>query len=313
MTMDQQYDIVCIGCMVEDLLLSDVPKDFYLRDTIFLQKMESNIGGDAANQAVISAHLGNRTALVSERGADGSGQWLHEFLTREGVDTSMIEVVPGRRTPTSVLAITDGDRHAMILPLSETGYGRPELDYGILDRTKAVSIGSMKMYPRLDEQLPAFFRAAREKGVITAGDVMQKEGPDTLREVYPYLDYFFPNETEGEEVTGESDPEKMAEKLLSWGVGCAVIKLGGKGCYVNDSREAFYVPARRVEAVDTTGAGDNFVAGFLTALVHGLDHRRAAEFATAVSSICVQHIGTTTGVKNLRQVLDVLGWESLAE
>ena len=309
--MDKKYDIVCIGCMVQDLLLSEVPKDFYRRDTIFLQKMESNIGGDAANQAVTMAHLGNRVALVTERGKDGGGQWLSDYLEGEGVDTSLIEVVPGKKTPTSVLAITDGDRHAMILPLSETGYGKPELDYGLLDQTKAVSIGSFKMYPKLDAQLPAFFRAAREKGVITAGDVMQKEGEYSLREVYPYLDYFFPNETEGEEVTGESDPEKMAEKLHSWGVKNVVVKLGPNGCYVSGEEEAFYVPARKVNAIDTTGAGDNYVAAFMTAIVNGLSLRKAAEFATAASSICVEHIGTTTGVKSRRQVLDVLGWDDL--
>ena len=309
--MEKDFDVVCIGCMVEDLLLSEVPKDYYLRDTIILDRMESNIGGDAANQAVTLAHLGNRVALVSERGADGSGQWLDDYLRAEGVDTSLIEVKPGKKTPTSVLAITDGDRHAMILPLSDAGYGKEQLDYGILARTKAVSIGSMKMYPKLDAQLPAFFKAAREAGVITAGDLMQKKEPDSLAEVYPYLDYFFPNETEAEEVTGEREPEKMAEILLSRGVGCAVIKLGEKGCYVRDQKEAFYVPARKVNCIDTTGAGDNFVAGFLTAVVNGLDHHRAAEFATAVSSICVQHIGTTTGVKSRRQVLDVLGWKEL--
>ena len=308
---EKKYDLLCIGCMVCDFLLRPVPKDFYTYDTFIMDSMENNMGGDAANQSVIAAKLGGRVALVTETGADGTGRELIDYLGQFGIDTSHITSVPGKRTQTSVLAICeDGERHALILPLSQTGYGSPELDYSLLEQTRAVSIGSMRMYPKLDAQLPAYFKRARELGVITAGDVMQTGKPLDLQEVFPYLDYFFPNELEGEELTGEKEPEKIAGKLLSYGVKNVILKLGGKGSYIRNEKESFYVPARKVTCVDTTGAGDNFVAGFLTAVMKGWDLRTCAEFATAVSSVCVQHMGTTTGVQSMEQILDVLGWKT---
>ncbi|WP_343209735.1 carbohydrate kinase family protein [Anaerolentibacter hominis] len=308
--MEKEYDILCVGCMVCDFLLKPVPKDFYNHDTYILDSMENNIGGDAANEAVIMAKLGNKVALVTEAGGDGTGRELMDYLNGFGIDTSHIAVREGMRTQTSVLAICDdGDRHALITPLSETGYGSRELDYSLLEKTKAVSIGSMMMYPELDKRLPDYLKRARELGVLTAGDMMVNHFDgwlENMKRILPHLDYFFPNEVEAELLTGESDPEKMAETLFEWGVKNVILKLGPDGCYIRNGDGSFSVPAFPAECIDTTGAGDNFVAAFLTAAVRGWDIRRCTDFASAAGAIAVSSMGTTTGIRDMEQVINLM-------
>jgi len=88
----------------------------------------------------------------------------------------------------------------------------------------------------------------------------------------------------------------MARFLQDEGAETVVIKLGREGCYVKGRKCAFYQPAYAVETVDTTGAGDAFVAGFLTGTLKQWSLVKCAQFASAVSAHCVQSLGATAGI-----------------
>ena len=98
----------------------------------------------------------------------------------------------------------------------------------------------------------------------------------------------------------------MADYFLSCGIKNVVIKAGKQGCFFKNQLESFTVPAFSVKAVDTTGAGDNFASGFITALLEGKNHRECCRFAHAVAAIAVESVGANVGVKSRGQVEEFL-------
>ena len=85
---------------------------------------------------------------------------------------------------------------------------------------------------------------------------------DDLHDSLHLIDYITPNEDEARHFSGKEQPEEMADTFLGYGVKNVIIKLGGKGCLFKNAEERMILPACEIQAVDATGAGDNFVAGF---------------------------------------------------
>jgi sugar/nucleoside kinase (ribokinase family) len=99
------------------------------------------------------------------------------------------------------------------------------------------------------------------------------------------------------------DLEEISEILLDAGVKHVVIKTGKDGCYIRSSTECHCVPSySKANRVDTTGAGDNFAAGFIVGILDGLSLLECGQFANGVASVSIQTVGATTGVQNRQQV-----------
>ena len=174
---------------------------------------------------------------------------------------------------------------------------------------KVVSFGSLFCFPRLsDEDLTAIFAAAKDGGALTCADMKLIEGAamEQFSQALKKLDYLFANEDEAAAFSGQGTPEDMADYFLSLGVGHVIVKLGGRGCLIKGGGECRRVPPFYVKPVDTTGAGDNFAAGFISALCRDLPFAECARFASATAAITVQSIGSSTGVKSMGQVLSFI-------
>jgi sugar/nucleoside kinase (ribokinase family) len=120
----------------------------------------------------------------------------------------------------------------------------------------------------------------------------------------PYLDYFIPSLEEAEMISGKSNPEEIADSFLEAGVKTAVIKLGSKGCFIkNKAGDKYFIDSfKGIKAVDTTGAGDSFAAGFITGIVKGWDLYKCGKFANAVGAHCVMKVGATSGIKTIDEI-----------
>ena len=101
----------------------------------------------------------------------------------------------------------------------------------------------------------------------------------------------------------ENEPEKMADVFLKFGVQNVIIKLGAKGCYLKNEKGAYRLPAYDINAVDATGAGDNFVAAFASEILRGAEAYDALCFANACGAICTTAVGAATALKSRRQVI----------
>jgi len=122
----------------------------------------------------------------------------------------------------------------------------------------------------------------------------------------PYLDLFIPSLEEAKMLSGKEDPEAMADLFMEMGAKNIVIKLGSQGCFIKNSREKHLVPAFKVKAVDATGAGDSFVAGFITGLVKGWDLKRCGIFANALGAQCVMTMGASDWEKSFDEVVEFI-------
>ena len=123
-----------------------------------------------------------------------------------------------------------------------------------------------------------------------------------IRPCYRYLDYFLPSIEQASCIAGTDDERRIADYFLEQGVGTVAIKLGTRGCYCKDGKRAFYCGCYQVPVAETTGAGDAFVAGFLTALGRGKELEDCVRFATATSAHAVQAFGATAGVPDYATV-----------
>jgi sugar/nucleoside kinase (ribokinase family) len=182
-----------------------------------------------------------------------------------------------------------------------------EPDLEEIKDVKIVSLGSMMIPPFVTvESIDRVVKKAKEIGAIVCADVIYSPGC-SMEELgkngtLQYIDYIFPNEEEARLLTGKDTVEEMADVLLGYGIKNVLIKVGAEGVYIKNQDGVIRVPAVGHIVVDTTGAGDNFAAGFITGLVEGKDLTECAYLAAATAGVAIQYIGANTGVKSREQV-----------
>lgn len=310
---EKDIDVLCVGLALVNFPIHPVDENVFKNDVNKVSPITLLPGGDAANQSIIISRLGAKVALVSTIGGDGFGKILLEMLTQMGgeLDISHIAVEPEDTTGVAAMLVRpDGQRNFCINRGSQLKFGMRHIEEDLVQRAKIVSIGGMMSLPGFDGKgTEEFFRKAKESGAITVADTKKDLwgiGLQGIQKTLLYTDYFFPSLEEAKEVSGANTVETMAEVFLNAGAAHVGIKLGGDGCYFKDRKREFYLPAYPCRVVDTTGAGDNFMSGFITGLLHGWDEKTCCRFASAAGAICTSSIGPNTAVTSLEQVLDFI-------
>lgn len=308
--MEKRYDILAIGTMAYDMILRNVDEQLFTRDTTLLDEVGVSVGGAAVTQTIVAQRLGCKTAIVGKICTDSFSDYLMEVLTQSGVDATRVI-----RSPTDSMSLTfalvrpDGARHFLGLAGSNNQtLCLEDFDLSVVREAKIVSYGSFFFLKGLDQRgVSVLFETAKQVGALTVADCANdsfQQGPDTVYRTLPLIDYFIPSYVEAAYLTGETDPARMAKHLLSKGCKNLIIKLGEEGCYVTSGDHAAVVPAFHPEQVrDTTGAGDNFVGGFMAGLTEGMDLFTAARYANAVAAVSVTGAGAVTALRGKEQVL----------
>jgi sugar/nucleoside kinase (ribokinase family) len=180
----------------------------------------------------------------------------------------------------------------------------------LLEETRIFTVGSMFSLKSFDgPDMAKVLKRAKELGVITCSDTGGDHyglGLKGVASCLENLDYFIPSEYEIRALTGEQDIEKNADILLGMGVKNVCIKLGRLGCFIKNKDGAKRVRTYLVKPIDTTGSGDNFVAGFLSAVLEGKNLEECAARGNACGSINSTKLGATGAVKSLDQVLEFM-------
>ena len=266
-------DITIIGNSVIDVLAGSVDAKVFETGSQPVENIKLAFGGDALNEAVVLTRLGKKADLITKVGRDEAGSRVLSFLKESGVVTHQIIVEDGLDTSINVVLIDKhGERYFLTNPAGSQRKLTEEDITPYLDSAKGiVSFASIFVSPLLD--IPAMtriFKKIKEKPdrILVADLTKAKKGEclEDLSGLLPYIDYILPNEDEISLLTGEKDPYINARLLIESGVSCAVIKCGSKGCLIRTRDEMYHIPAYPVKnCIDTTGAGDSFVAGFLWA------------------------------------------------
>ncbi|MEZ4517967.1 MAG: PfkB family carbohydrate kinase [Chloroflexota bacterium] len=153
-------------------------------------------------------------------------------------------------------------------------------------------------------------RRAKSSGVITFLDtVWDATGRwmELMSPCLPHIDYFVPSLPEAQAMTGREDPADVAQALLDHGVGTVALKMGGDGSMVmNQSGEVHGLPAFDVTAVDATGAGDSFAAGFIAGVWHGWDLADTLRLANATGALSVMAMGAAGATRSFAETIDFM-------
>lgn len=305
------YDILCVGLLNANLPVKPVDKRVFDVDVTLVDEIEILPGGDAMNEAITLARLGNRVGLAGMVGRDSFADVVLKAAGDAGVDVSNVRISDSVKTSVAIMLIKeDGSRNFASYRGANSAFSIGDIDLSVVRKTRMINIGSMFALRSFDGGgATALLKEAKANDVITSADMKYdtyKIGFEGIRETLQYIDYFLPSYDEAAYLTNEKEPEKMAGKLLAAGTGTVVIKLGDQGCHISTGQESFALPPFKTKAVDTTGAGDNFVAGFLTGVGRGWNIRECGTFANAVGSLSVQFVGPSNGVRSMEQVLNYM-------
>ena len=308
-------DVTCVGGVVADVVgrpIDSLPERGKLA---FVERMELHSGGGAANVSMALARLGVKTAIIGKVGQDGFGDYLVQRFADADIDVGGIRRDPINATAAAfVLTHSDGERSFLHYVGANGTLGLDDVDIEIVRNSKILHAGNMLILPGLDgEPLAELFRQAQAMGVLTSLDTawdptgawMQKLAP-----CLPYTDFLLPSYEEAKMLAPGCDtPDDVAQYLLDAGASVVALKMGAEGAYVR-GQDGFrlHVPALPVPVVDATGAGDAYIAGFLTGVVRDWNAEQCAKFAGAVGASCVTAIGTTTGIGTFAETQELMAY-----
>lgn len=277
------------------LVVGSIHLDWILRvpalpapgDTVLSTSRTTASGGKGANQAVALRRLGVAVQLVGAVGDDAEGGRLLEALAAAGVGTAHVRVCEGQPSGVAIVAVdADGD-NGIIVAAGASGMLAPADVAGAERALEGAAVVLLQLEVPL-ETVAAAVAAARSCGVpVVLNAAPARPLPDGLLSA---LDVLVVNESEGVELAGAvGDPEAVARTLLARGPGAVVVTLGGRGALVADRHGVTTIPAHAVEeVVDTTGAGDTFVAAIAAGVGAGHDVRESARLAAAAAALAVQ-------------------------
>ena len=277
---DMNSDVLVVGSANADLVVA-VDRRPGGGETVLGGDTVLSPGGKGANTAVAAGRLGADVALVGAVGDDPYGRLLLDSLRAAGVDTGLVRT---SERPTGIAYITvtpDGENSILVSPGANSSLEPADVD--------AVFDGVQVMAASLEVPLPAIEHAvakAAEKGVKVLLNLSPaaKLSAETLAK----LDVLLVNEHEAAWLTG---PGADFRKLLDLGPRAAVVTLGAAGVVVVEAESATEVASPKVEAVDTTGAGDAFAGALAASLADGTDLVSAAKHAVLVAAFSVTRHG----------------------
>ncbi len=289
--------VVCMGISTLDIFVAPVSAQTLQIQKTRVREIGLAPGGDAANQAIMLARLGCEPVLISRIGNDESGAYVLNRLQEHGVNISHIVRDDERPTAAAVVLIdTQGERHILSAAGAHAHLCQADVNMQAIRAAQALSICSLFSLPILEDNgLVEILRDAKSHGVLIFADMGTDKRNQKLagiRPFLPYIDYFVPSEYDAQQLTGQTDHRVICDTLQEAGAKHVLLKLGAKGCYIHDTKE--YVPALSVSAVDTTGAGDCFVAAFLYSLLSGSDIRLSARYACTAASLSTLYMGANT-------------------
>lgn len=303
-------DILCIGELSADTVVKPVmPVDFTV-DSIPVDVISLMNGGDALNCAINLAKLEIKSGFCGLIGDDVYGRFLYDTARAAGIDVRGMKTTTTQTCSTIVLIRKDGHRSFLHFRGANAELCFDDIDLQLIDDCRFLHIGGTFHMTRFDGLDAArTLQLARQKGKITSMDVAWDSTGrwlSLIRPCLPHLDYFIPSHNEATAMTGLTDLDEIADFFQNEGVTNVIIKLGELGSYVRTPSRTFRCSIFSVPVVDTTGAGDSFVSGFLAGLARDWSLEQCVELGTAIAAFCIQEVGATTGTPSFERVMNFI-------
>lgn len=305
--------IISLGEALIDFIPTDDTNTTYLKSP----------GGAPANVAVGLARLGARSSFSGKIGDDSLGRFLEETLVHYGVETKQLKFTAEVKTGiTHVTNAPDGERsfEFFINPSADRFLEIQDIDEDDFKSHKIFHFGSISM---IDNPIKATTRHAvklpKENNMIVSYDPnlrlalweSSEKARDTIISMLKWTDVLKVSDEELEFITGKKTIDEGVNALAKYEIPFMIVTLGANGCYVYIAEGYSHVQAMKVEAVDTTGAGDAFVSGILYSInnyegdIHNISLHEAikmAEFASVSGALAASTKGAMTALPALAEV-----------
>ena len=273
-------------------------------ETIMGRCFITNPGGKGANQAVASAKLGAEVVMLGAVGEDAFGDQMIAALAEEGVQCERIERVHDLATGVALITRVQGDNFIVL----GSGANAAPTAEGVHASLDEVARGGDVFLTQLECDFDATMEALRDahdRGMYT---VLNPAPARQLPEwVYPCLDMVVVNESECEILTGvypedEASAQAAMEKLSLLGVGTVVVTMGERGSMVFSKGKVLSSVPPKVNAIDTTCAGDTYIGALVASYARGITLERAIDLATKASAMATTKIGAQQSIPYLGDV-----------
>lgn len=283
-------DCLCFGACVVDTLE---------------QTSQISIGGDAFNQALLLKRLGYNSMLCAGIGNDQHGEIILRKLQKFNISTDTMVCNSNWTTSHSLIHLDEnGERSFTVTGGAHRLLEKQHFPFELLPVCKAISLGSMFTLHQLEEDgLKEIFQCAKENHCITFSDTSidrYQKGLKKVKEFLPNIDYFMPSLEEAIQLTNRKEPDEIAQVLLKNGANTVVLKLGDKGAVLYRKDVKIEGPAYPSMVMNTTGAGDNFCAGFIASLLAGCQEKEALHNGCFMGArACEKNDTTSTDISHL--------------
>lgn len=296
--------VTVFGSFVVDLM-ARAPRLPVPGETVLGSFFKQGAGGKGFNQGIAAHKSGGDVTMITKLGRDSLAAVATDAMDSVGLSKDHLFYSETEPTGVALISVDENtSQNEIIIVPGACATISDEDIASVAERIKESSYLLLQLEVNQDanEKVAAMAKAAGVKVIVNTAPYS------------PVTDEFLsgcylvtPNEVEAEELTGicVSDLEsadKAAKVFKDKGVQNVVITLGSRGVYVNEGGKSEIVPAYKVKAIDTTGAGDAFNGGLLTALSEGKTISEAARFANALAAISVQRIGTTPSMPTRAEI-----------
>jgi 2-dehydro-3-deoxygluconokinase len=275
-------------------------------------------GGDTSNFAVAAARTGSSSTHICRLGDDEFGRSFLELWRREGMDTSRVIVENDAWTAIYIISLIEGGGHDFTYYRKGSAASRfslKDLDEEYVSGAKVLHFSgiSLAVSKSLREACFRAMNLCSENGGKVSLDVNMRsklwsveEAKENLESAFKAADIVFASMEDVNTLYGLTETPGAAERLRSFGVETAVIKMGAKGCYVSSDNEKFTCSGYRVKPIDTTGSGDAFDGAWITATLEDWDLIKRAKFANAVGAITATGFGAVAPIPTKEQALRLM-------
>ena len=255
----------------------------------------NNIGGKGANQACASLFLGGDVSFIGAIGKDHNGDIIESFLKEQGLKTRLKRSDKPTGLAFIILEEETAENRILIVQGANTDLSKDDIDKNLNLFTEGDIL--LTQFENNMDTVSYVIKKAHEKHmlvVVNPAPIKELEEED-----YQYIDYLVPNEHELEALSNKTDILLGAKELLSRGAKNVIVTLGEKGSVFINKDEYIKVEPHKVDAVDTTAAGDSYLGALVTKLSEGKEIKEAMEFASLCSSKTVTKKGAIVSLPHL--------------
>jgi ribokinase len=300
--------ILVMGSSNVDLILR-VPRFHNPGETITGENLVTAFGGKGANQAIAARRLGGEVLFLTKLGNDSFGESYRKYLTGNGLPPRFL--LQDKKLPTGVAAIElipGGENRIIVSPGANGSLSVKDLQkHHAAWRRVGVFVVQLEIPVNTAQE---GLLLARKNGSLT---ILNPAPAIPLpAKVLSLVDFLVPNEWEAQSLSGikmkgKKDLPRIGQKLLDRGVKNVVITLGAQGLYFKNRNEEIWMDAFRVEAVDTTAAGDAFMGALAWGLAAEKSIGEALKMANAAGALAATRLGAQPSLPNRRELERFLG------